>query len=133
MSIVDSILILFWLLGVVLGFKKGLIKSLVALVGLIAVVIIAYYLKNPLASYLFKYVPFLNFSGSWQGLVTLNILLYEVISYIIVFVLLSSILAILIKISGILEKILNATIILGIPSNLSLYITLISVSNPIVP
>ena len=116
MTIVDSILILFLLLGAVLGFKKGAIKSLVALIGTIVVVVVAYYLKNPIAELLLDYCPFLKFGGAWTGLVTLNILLYEAIAYLLVFVLLSSILSLLIKVSGILETILKMTIILGIPS-----------------
>ncbi len=115
---VDSILILFLLLGAVLGFKKGAIKSLVALIGTIVVVVVAYYLKNPIAELLLDYCPFLKFGGAWTGLVTLNILLYEAIAYLLVFVLLSSILSLLIKVSGILETILKMTIILGIPSKI---------------
>ena len=115
---VDSILILFLLLGAVLGFKKGAIKSLVALIGTIVVVVVAYYLKNPVAELLFDYCPFLKFGGAWTGLVTLNILLYEAIAYLLVFVVLSSILSLLIKVSGILETILKMTIILGIPSKI---------------
>ncbi|MDE5539903.1 MAG: CvpA family protein, partial [Bacilli bacterium] len=118
MTIMDSIIILFLLAGAVLGFKKGAIKSLVALVGTIALVVIAYYLKNPVADIMFNFVPFVNFAGKWAGLVTLNILLYESLAYILVFVVLSSILSIFIKVSGIIEKILNATIILGIPSKI---------------
>ncbi len=118
MTIVDSILILFLLLGAVLGFKKGAIKSLVALIGTVVVVVVAYYLKNPVAELLLDYCPFLKFGGSWTGLVTLNILLYEAIAYLLVFVVLSSILSLLIKVSGILETILKMTIILGIPSKI---------------
>lgn len=118
MSILDSIIILFLLCGAVLGFKKGAIKSLVALVGTIALVVISYYLKNPVADILFDFCPFFKFSGSWAGLVTLNILLYESIAYLLVFIVLSSILSILLKVSGIIEKILKATIILGIPSKI---------------
>lgn len=118
LTIVDSILILFLLLGAVLGFKKGAIKSLVVLIGTLALVVISYYLKNPVAEILFKFCPFLNFAGKWEGLVTLNILLYESIAYILVFVVLSSVLTLLTKVSGIIEKILNATIILGIPSKI---------------
>ena len=118
MTILDSILILFLLCGAVLGFKKGAIKSLVALVGIIALVVISYYLKNPIAELLFKYCPFVNFSGSWEGLITLNILLYESIAYILVFVVLYSILSIILKVSGIIEKLLTMTIILGIPSKI---------------
>lgn len=118
MTILDSIIILFLLCGAVLGFKKGAIKSLVALIGTIALVVISYYLKDLVADVLFNFVPFFKFGGSWEGLVTLNILLYEAISYLLVFIVLSSALTILLKVSGIIEKLLNATIILGIPSKI---------------
>jgi len=118
MTLTDYILLIFLLMGVLLGFKKGAIKSLVALIGTIAVVVISYLLKDILAEVLFKYVPFLNFTGEWEGLVTLNILIYEAIAFLIIFIALSSILSILLKISGIIEKILKFTIILGIPSKL---------------
>ena len=118
MTIVDAIVILFLLLGAVLGFKKGAIRSLVGLVGTIAVVVIAYYLKNPVAELLYNFVPFFNFSGNWQGLVTLNILLYEGIAYVLVFVVLYGILSLILKLTGIIEKVLTMTIILGIPSKI---------------
>lgn len=118
LTIVDSILILFLLLGAVLGFKKGAIKSLVVLIGTLILVVVSYYLKNPIAELLLDYCPFIKFGGNWTGLVTLNILLYEAIAYVLVFVVLSSILSLLVKVSGILEKILAATIILGIPSKI---------------
>ena len=118
MTIVDAIVILFLLLGAVLGFKKGAIRSLVGLVGTIAVVVIAYYLKNPVANLLYDYVPFFQFSGDWQGLVTLNILLYESIAYILVFVILYAILSLILKLTGVIEKLLSVTIILGIPSKI---------------
>lgn len=118
MTIVDAIVILFLLLGAVLGFRKGAIRSLVGLVGTIAVVVIAYYLKNPVAELLYNFVPFFDFSGSWQGLVTLNILLYEGIAYVLVFVILYGILSLILKLTGIIEKVLTMTIILGIPSKI---------------
>lgn len=118
MTIVDAIIILFLLLGAVLGFKKGAIRSLVGLVGTIAVVVIAYYLKNPVADLLYNFVPFFDFSGSWQGLVTLNILVYESIAYILVFIVLYSILSLILKLTGVIEKFLTMTIILGIPSKI---------------
>lgn len=118
MTIVDAIVILFLLLGAVLGFKKGAISSLVNLVGTIAIVVIAYYLKNPLANLLYDFVPFFDFRGDWQGLITLNILLYEGIAYVLVFVVLYSILSLILRLTGIIEKILSMTIILGIPSKI---------------
>ena len=118
MTIVDAVVILFLLLGAVLGFKKGAIRSLVGLVGTIAVVVIAYYLKNPAADLLYNFVPFFDFSGNWQGLVTLNILLYESIAYVLVFVILYGLLSLILRLTGIIEKFLTMTIILGIPSKI---------------
>ena len=118
MSILDSIIILFLLTGAVLGFKKGAIKSLVVLVGTFIVVVVSYFLKNPVADILFNFVPFFKFGGAYAGLTSLNILLYESIAYLLVFMVLGSILSIFIKVSGIIEKILKATIILGIPSKI---------------
>ena len=118
MTIVDAVVILFLLLGAVLGFKKGAIRSLVGLVGTIAVVVIAYYLKNPVADLLYNFVPFFDFSCNWQGLVTLNILLYESIAYVLVFVILYGLLSLILRLTGIIEKFLTMTIILGIPSKI---------------
>ena len=118
MTIVDAVVILFLLLGAVLGFKKGAIRSLVGLVGTIAVVVIAYYLKNPVADLLYNFVPFFDFSGNWQGLVTLNILLYESIAYVLVFIILYGLLSLILRLTGIIEKFLTMTIILGIPSKI---------------
>ena len=118
MTILDAVVILFLLLGAVLGFKKGAIRSLVGLVGTIAVVVIAYYLKNPVADLLYNFVPFFDFSGNWQGLVTLNILLYESIAYVLVFVILYGLLSLILRLTGIIEKFLTMTIILGIPSKI---------------
>lgn len=118
MTILDAVLILFLLCGAVIGFKKGAIKSLVGLVGTIAVIVISYYIKNSVADVLFKFVPFITFKGAWAGLVTLNILLYEAIAYFICFIILDAILKIILKITGIIEFLLKMTIILGIPSKI---------------
>ena len=118
MNVVDIIILALLLLGALEGFKKGAIRSLVTLIGTIIVVIVAYYLKDYVASIFLKYLPFFNYSGSFDGLVTLNILVYEAIAYVLVFAILSSVLTLFIKVSGIIEKVLNATIILGIPSKI---------------
>ncbi len=118
MNVVDIIILVLLLMGALQGFRKGAIKSLVTLVGTVLVVVVAYYLKDPVAAILLKYLPFFNYSGSFDGLVTLNILVYEAIAYVLVFAVLSSVLSLLVKVSGIIEKLLNATIILGIPSKI---------------
>ena len=48
MNILDIGIVIFILFGAVLGFKRGLTSELVKTVGFIVVVILAYFLKNPL-------------------------------------------------------------------------------------
>lgn len=113
MNVIDAVIILFLLMGAVLGFKKGVIKSIVSLVGTIIVVILSFALKNPLSVLLYTYLPFFN-----VGIEVLNILIYEALAFLIVFSILSIFLRVLIKISGIIETILKFTIVLGIPSKI---------------
>ena len=109
MKIVDAIIILFLLLGAVIGFKKGFIRTLVSLIGVFAVILLTMYLKKPVVTFMYTYLPFFNFGGY----TIFNVFLYESIAFLLIYVLLSSVLGIIINITGIVEKILNATILLG--------------------
>lgn len=113
LNIVDSIIILALLMGAVIGFKKGIIKSVVSFVGTIIVIALSFTLKNPLSVFLYTYLPFFN-----VGIAVINILIYEAIAFLILFSLFSIILKIVIKISGIIETLLKFTIVLGIPSKI---------------
>ena len=114
-NILDVVVIFLILGGAVVGLKKGAIKSSVSFLGIILVVILSYLLKNPLA---ITHCPFIDFGSFFKGVSVLNILIYEAVSFLIVFSLLQIILKIIIHFTGILENILNATIILGIPSKI---------------
>ena len=116
MNIVDALIILIILASGVAGFKRGVLKQTVSTVGFIIVVVLAFYLKNPIAEFLSLHFPFFKFSGSFANVTSLNIILYQIISFILVVLLLEVVLGILIRITGIIEKILKYTIILGIPS-----------------
>ena len=118
-TIVDAIIILFLLMGALIGFKRGVIQSATMFLGIIFVIILAYYLKNPLSEFMYTHFPFFEFSGALKGVTVLNILIYEAIAFLIVFFVLDAILQIAIRATGILEKILKFTIILGIPSKIA--------------
>ena len=105
-------------MGAVVGFKRGIFKSAVMFIGAIVVIVLAYSLKNPVANLLYSFMPFFNFAGDFEGLTTLNLIIYEAIAFVIVYLLLMVLLRILIKVTGAFEKLLNFTIILGIPSKL---------------
>lgn len=118
MNILDVCVILFLGIGAVIGFKKGFIKSSVTFFGTLLIIILAYYLKNPISIFLYKFMPFFTLAGIFKGVTVFNILIYEAISFLLVMLILSIILSIIIKITGIVEKIMNFTIILGIPSKI---------------
>lgn len=118
MNIVDAIIVLLILACGVAGFKRGVLKQTVSTVGFIIVVILAFYLKNPIAEFLSLHLPFFSFGGNLANTVSLNIILYQLISFILVILVLETVLGILIRITGIIEKILKFTVILGIPSKI---------------
>ena len=118
MNIVDILIIIFILLGTAIGFKQGFTKSLVNFLGIIVVIILAYLLKNPVSEFLMSIGPFFNFGGIIKGVTVLNIAVYEIIAFILVFTILMIILRVLLLATGILETILKFTIVLGIPSKI---------------
>lgn len=114
MNIIDVIIILMVLCAGVVGLKRGFFKQFVMTIGLLLVYVISFKLKNPIADWMSLNLPFFNFSG----LKALNIVLYQALAFIIVFSLVMIIFNIILKITGIFEKILKFTIILGIPSKI---------------
>lgn len=118
MSIVDIIILIFLAFGALIGFKRGFTRQLVSLVGIFVIIILSYLFKNPVSVFLYNTLPFFNFGGIFKDITVLNIIVYEVIAFFIVFFVLTIIFRILVKLTKWFEKLLNATIILGIPSKI---------------
>ena len=118
LNIVDVIIILIILLGGVVGFKEGAIKKLTSIVGLVVVVILSFMLKNYLSVFFYENLPFFNLWGLFKGIQVLNILFYELLAFAIISTILTVIYRILLGITGIIENILKATVILSIPSKI---------------
>lgn len=118
MSVVDIVIVIFLLFGAFLGFKRGFTKQLVSSIGFILVVILAFILKNPISEFLYQNLPFFKFGGIFKGVTVLNIVIYEVIAFLLVLSILMIGLRILLLATSIFEKVLNMTIILGIPSKI---------------
>lgn len=113
MNILDALIIIFLLVGALAGYRRGLIKQAVLLVGLIVSLVLSFYIRVPVSTFFYKNLPFFNFDGIFNGISVLNILLYEVIAFLLVFSILYLVLRILLAVSGLIEKVLRATIILG--------------------
>ena len=118
MNIVDLIIIIILLVGGLIGAKNGFFKQTITLVGTIFCFIMAWALKSRIGAFLSLHLPFFNFDGPFTGLTSLNIIMYELIGFLILLAVFSSILGILIKITGLFEKFLKMTVILAIPSKI---------------
>jgi uncharacterized membrane protein required for colicin V production len=118
MSIVDIGIILALILFPIIGWMRGVIKETVSLVGLIAVFIISYTFKEEIGNVLCKFLPFLTFSGNIKGLVSLNILIYQMIGFITIFSILFLAYQIIVLVSGLLQTIIKWTKILDKPSKI---------------
>lgn len=118
MIAVDIIFILILLFGGYEGWKKGFFESFLRLTGSFLIFIIAYQLKSPVSSILMTKMPFISFGGAFNGISSINIIIYEAIAFTLVTIALSIIFRILLKVSGIFNKLLNTTFITGIPNKL---------------
>ena len=118
MNIIDVLVILIIGLAAVVGFKRGFFKETVMTVGFVLVFIVSYLFKNPVAEILSLRLPFIEFGTALKSGVVFNIIFYQLIAFILVFLLAMILFRILLSISGFIEKVLNFTIILGIPSKI---------------
>ena len=77
MEIVDILILLVILSFGLTGASNGFFKQTVLTVGTILVFVLSYKLKDYIANFLSYRFPFFNFSGPFEGLSTVNIILYQ--------------------------------------------------------
>lgn len=118
MNVVDIIILIALVLGAIGGFKSGVIKKTADFVGIFIIIILSFYLKNYLSVIMYENLPFINFGGFIKGIEGINILFYEVLAFVIVYSLLYLVYKVVLMVTGLIEKILKATVILSIPSKL---------------
>ena len=114
MNVIDIVILILLAFGALVGFKRGFTKELVSFVGFILVVILSFALKDTVSVWLYQVMPFFNFGGILKGVTALNIILYEVIAFLVVFAILMIIFKLVLFATGIIEKIFDLTIVLGI-------------------
>jgi len=103
------------LIGYIIGgWKNGVVKETTTFIGIILVFFLAYFLKGIVGNFLCTILPFFEF----DGLVSLNILIYQGIAFLLLYSLFMGLYKFLLKVSNGLQKIVNATIILIIPSKI---------------
>ena len=118
MDIVSIIIIIFLIFGGIVGLWRGFTRELVSLVGIFAVVVLSFLFKNPISVFLYTHLPFIKGITILKDVPVLNILVYEVFAFLILFFGLLIVLRIIAFIASMFEKLINFTIILGIPSKI---------------
>ena len=103
------------LIGYIIGgWKNGVVKETASFIGIILVFFLSWFLKGIVGDFLCTILPFFKF----DGLVSLNILIYHAIAFLLLFSLLLGLYRLLLKLSNGLQKLINYTIILIIPSKI---------------
>ena len=115
---VDLIIIILIFLGAIIGYKNGVIKELTKFLGLFIVIIIAFILKDKLMILMYENLPFFNFFGLIRGLDAINILFYQLISFLVIFIALMFLLKVIVVITGLVEVLIKMTVFLSFPSKL---------------
>ena len=118
MIYIDIVIIIIFILGFLEGWRKGLLTSAINFLSSILIFVLALILKGPISLILIEHLPFITFGGIFEGITTINIILYEGIAFFIAIAILTILFRILIKLTGVLNKVINATIILGLPNKI---------------
>ena len=117
-NIIDAVIILFLLMGAVVGYKKGAVQMIAYIVGTILVVCLSWYLKKPVAIFMYTHFPYFRLGGALRNVYVINILIYQGIAFLIILSILSILLGIVLKFTGVLSRIVDKSIILTLPSKI---------------
>ena len=78
MNFIDIGIILIFIMFLIVGIKRGVIKEAVSLVAIILVFVLSFSLKGIIGNILCVLLPFLDL----DGFVTLNIFFYQLVAFI---------------------------------------------------
>ena len=118
MGTIDILILVIIASFAIIGFKRGVFQSLVTIVGFIIIIYLAYLFKNVLGDFLVLHLPFTKYSFIPNGSYVLNVVAYEAIGFAMVLAVLGVLYKIVLIASGLFEKLLKITIILGVPSKI---------------
>lgn len=100
------------------GFRKGLLKEAVSVVGSIIVLYLSFILMNPLGNLFLKWFPVFSIKIVDVKLESLSILLYQIIAFIIISVTLYGILKLILNVTGLFAKIVSLNGVLAFPTKI---------------
>ena len=116
--ILDIGIVLILIMFILIGLKNGVIKQTVSLIGLIVMFVVSYNFKGILGDFFCKICPFEVLPGEIGKITSLNIIIYEMLAFLIILFLLFLIFEIVMGITKVISKLVDATLILIIPSRI---------------
>lgn len=118
MTVVDILIIVVLILYILKGFSNGVFKEGISFVGGIVVLVLAFLFKNPVSQFMYQTLPFFKFTGMMADISVLNIIIYEVLAFMLVATVLLLVYEIILKMTNIVEKVLRWTFVFALPSKL---------------
>lgn len=118
MNTISIVIVLIILSFGVLGLKRGAIKEAAVVIGNILAIVLAFVLKDLFASYLISVFPAYKISSVIGSLSSLSIIFYKLLAFLVLLIIFRFILRIIVSLSGIISKIVDATIILLLPNRI---------------
>ena len=115
---ISIIIVLIILSFGILGLKRGVIKEAAVVLGNIAAIILAFLLKGLLANFLINLFPPFRVNSVFGPLSSLSIIFYQLIAFLVLLIIFHFILRIIVSLSGIISKIVDATVILILPNRI---------------
>ena len=100
------------------GFRKGLLKEAVSVVGSVIVLYLSFILMNPLGNLFLKWFPVFSIKIVDVKLESLSILLYQIIAFVIISVTLYGILKLILNVTGLFAKIVSLNGVLAFPTKI---------------
>ena len=111
----DIILIILLLVGGLEGFRRGFFREILKVGGFIIVLYLSFIFMNPLGNLLFKYLPLFSLHIIGIEIAALNILLYEIISFLLISTILYVILNFILTITGLISKVISISKVINLP------------------
>ena len=118
MNLLDIAIVFILVMFAIVGFKRGVIRELASVIGIVVVFVLSYMFKGLLGDFLCTLLPFFKFNGVIEGYTSINILFYQIIAFIILFGLFLSIYEIVLNVSNVIQKLVNLTLVFIIPSKI---------------
>ena len=118
MDFIDILIIITLIFFAIVGFNNGVFKSLLNIIGFLITFYVAFLLKNTVANFMILNLPFMKFGSLLKAVPSLNILLYQIISLILLVTFAELLFNVVVSVLGLSDKLLKLTVKLRVPAKI---------------